>query len=72
MYLVHDYMTGMCVQNLLIALITFISDMHENSSMFLNKSWRMNLMKQANGFEKRGDLTYLKSDFKYMTEEGLG
>jgi len=31
----------------------------------------MNLMNQASGFEKEMNLTYLKSDFEYVTSEGL-
>ena len=63
MYSVHDYVTRMCVQNVLVTFHTCMTIL----SVFLNESWRMNLMNQVSGFEKEMNLTYLQSDFKYVT-----
>jgi len=47
-----DYVTRMYVHNFSIALITFIPYMHEYLSIFLNETWRINLINQASGFKK--------------------
>jgi len=52
MYPILDYVTRISEHNFSIAVITFIPCMHEYLSMFLNETLRINLMNQANGFEK--------------------
>jgi len=65
--------TRVCVHNFSIALTTCIPYMHEYLRTFLNDSfgewvWWI----KESGLWKRDDLTYLKTDFKYVTEEGRG
>jgi len=60
------------VHNLLVALITSISHIHEYLSIVFKLVLKNEFDEPSSWLRKEMNLTYLNSDFKHVTQEGLG